>query len=228
VKTSTHVVRPLLAAAFLGVAALLLSPLHISQPGSLAYQAAEAGNGNGKGNGNGNGKGNSGGSAGNSNSGNSEGKGLGNNKLGIVLATSGQDAEASRLGRWNAARPFGHPVIQAHIRNGNFTGTIGVMARYIVAQETLNDMQADPEFALKLAEAQAILDLEVADPAQTTFSDEQIAAAQALMDSYDSAVSGLAKAETLMARYSNRAPWEEIRNVVRLKLGLDPAENDLL
>jgi hypothetical protein len=228
VKTSTHVVRPLLAAAFLGAAALLVSPLHVSPSGSLAYQMAEAGNGNGKGNGNGNGKGNSGGNAGNANSGNSGSKGLGNNKLGIVLATSDQGAEASSLGRWNAARPFSHPVIQAHIRNGNFTGTIGLMARYIVAQNALNDMQANPEFSLKLAEAQAIVDLEAADPAQTTFSDEQIAAAQALIDSYDSAVSGLAKAETLMARYSNRAPWEEIRDVVRLKLGLDPAENDLL
>jgi hypothetical protein len=221
-RTSTHVIRPLVVVALLGATSLLLSPFHVSQSGSLAYQVAEAGNGKG------NGKGNSGGNAGNANSGNSGGKGLGNNKLGIVLATSNEGAEASRLGRWNAAKPFDHPAIQAHIRNGNFTGTIGLMARYILAQNTLNDMQADPDLAAKLAEAQAILDLEAADPEQTTYTDEQIAAAQALIDSYETAISSLAKAETLMARYSNRAPWEEIRDVVRLKLGLDPAENDLL
>lgn len=227
-RGSTLVIRPVLVAALLGTAALLLSPFHVSQSGSLAYQPAEAKNGNGKGNGNGNGKGNAGGNGGNANSGQGGGKGLGNNKLGLVLANSNEDAEAASLGRWNAAKPFDHPAMQAHIRNGDFTGTIGMMARYIVAQNALNDMQADPEFIARLAEAQTILDVEAADPAQTAYTGEQIAAAQALTDSYDSALSALAKAETLMARYSNRAPWEEIRTTVRLKLGLDPEENDLL
>lgn len=222
-RNSTHVIRPLLVVALLGATALFLSPLHISQSGSLAYQPAEAGKGNGKGNGNGNG--NAGGNGGSANPGNSGDQSLGK-KPELVLA--GQGAEASSLGRWNAAKPFDHPAIQAHIRNGNFNGTIGMMAGYIVAQNTLNDMQADPELAAKLAEAQAILDAEAADPAQTTYTDEQIAAAQALIDGYNSAVSSLAEAEALMDRYSNRAPWEEIRTAVRLKLGLDPAENDLL
>lgn len=230
-RVSTFVIRPVLVAALLGATALLLSPLHVSSSGSLAYQPAEAGNGNGKGNGNGNGngKGNAGGNGGgNANSGKSGGQGLGDNKLGLVLANSNDDAEAASLGRWNAAKPFDHPAMQAHIRNGDFTGTIGMMARYIVAQNTLNDMQADPEFIARLAEAQTILDVEAADPAQTAYTGEQIAAAQALIDSYDSALSALAKAETLMDRYSNRAPWEKIRTTVRLKLGLDPEENDLL
>jgi hypothetical protein len=31
-----------------------------------------------------------------------------------------------------------------------------------------------------------------------------------------------------MEAYSNRSPWSDIRDDVRAKMGLDPAENDLV
>ena len=44
-------------------------------------------------------------------------------------------SKKSALGRWNAVKPIDHPAVQAHIRNGNFNGTIGLNAAYVLAQD---------------------------------------------------------------------------------------------
>ena len=123
-------------------------------------QAAKGGNGKGKG---GNG-GDAGGSAGNG-GGNSSADGSTETDLAsttpkgkekvtakeLALSDPTAPAHPSMLGRWNAAKPIDHPAIQAHIRNGKFNGTIGMVAAYAHAQTTYNDMETD------IATAEALL-----------------------------------------------------------------------
>lgn len=122
-------------------------------------QAAKGGNGKGKGGG---GPGGPGGSnaGGNQSTGASTETDLasttlqGNEKVTakeLALSDPTAPAHPSMLGRWNAAKPIDHPAIQAHIRNGKFNGTIGMVAAYAYAQTTFNDIEAD------LAAAQALL-----------------------------------------------------------------------
>ncbi len=170
-------------------------------------------------------------------------------------------AHPKMLGRWNATKPVDHPAIQAHIRNGNFNGTIGMIAAYAQAQTTYNGLEAGlaaaagvvkaGQDAATLAAALAAagyVDLAaydaavLADPAltnaaidaarttlgtQTVPTAEEIAAAEAVLQQGQEALAGLATAEANMAAYSNRAPWGEIRDDVRERMGLDPAEDDL-
>ncbi len=230
-------------------------------------QAAKGGNGNGK-------SGNT--SKGNSASGSKSTKAASSNKVNsatapdarakqklnakqMALADPTAPAHPSQLGRWNAAKPITHPAIQAHIRNGNFKGTIGMVAGYAVAQTNYNDLAGD------LAAAQAVIDaataantlalaLEAAGYAdvgaydsavalsppiaaidqakldlggQSVPTTEQIAAANSALKQGEVALADLAAAEANMEAYSNRAPWSEIRDDVRARMGLDPAENDL-
>jgi len=52
--------------------------------------------------------------------------------------------------------------------------------------------------------------------------------AEAVIAAGELALDNLATAEANMEAYSNRAPWSEIRDDVRAKMDLDPAENDLV
>jgi hypothetical protein len=60
----------------------------------------------------------------------------------------------SMLGRWNSAKPLDHPAIQAHIRNGNFQGTIGMIAAYVYA-EAQAVLGTDESTSVDLAAAEA-------------------------------------------------------------------------
>jgi hypothetical protein len=156
-------------------------------------------------------------------------------------------AHPSMLGRWNAAKPIDHPAIQAHIRNGKFNGTIGMVAAYAQAQAGYNDLEAQAA----AAEAAAIaLEAELAGAGYLTVEEYEaavLAETQERIDTLDQAIAAaetaplapaeadmtaafddLAAAEANMEAYSNRAPWGEIRDDVRAKMGLDPAENDLV
>jgi hypothetical protein len=257
-RTST-----LLSLAF---GALLIAAPGLDSAGdSLSYdQAFAAKGGNGKGNG-GNGKGGASNRGGNS----ASAKGGDTTSDDTSLASTGKGkqktsakelalsdplapAHPSMLGRWNAAKPIDHPAVQAHIRNGNYNGTIGMVAAYANAQSTYNSMEAD------LAAAQAMLDGTDAVALQTaldsalltagynTVADYELAgipdpavdaalqamadyeAAADVVEAGEQALADLAAAEANMEAYSNRAPWSDIRDDVRAKMGLDPAENDLV
>jgi hypothetical protein len=56
---------------------------------------------------------------------------------------------------------------------------------------------------------------------------EELDAAQAVIAAGEQALDDLAAAEASMEAFSNRAAWSNIRDDVRAKMGLDPAENDL-
>lgn len=143
-------------------AALVVAPSLSTLGTGYGYdqaQAAKGGNGKGKGNG---GKGGLG--AGASGGSSSAGGGTeidlasttpkGKEKVTakeLALSDPTAPAHPSMLGRWNAAKPIDHPAIQAHIRNGKFKGTIGMLAAYASAQTTFNNMEAD------LAAAEAVL-----------------------------------------------------------------------
>jgi hypothetical protein len=245
------------ALPFVAVGALLIaapSPGNIGG-GSLYDQALAEKGGNGKGRGGGN----------SNNGGNrSAGKNGGSNATTNFAAdqTGKQElaltdpSHPSMLGRWNAAKPLDHPAIQAHIRNGNFQGTIGMVAAYVQAQTAYNSLQDE------LAQAQSALDStdmatleqaladalagtqydteeaydaavaenpDLANPeveaAQQAIADYQTA--EQLVAESELALDDLETAEANMVAYSNRAPWSEIREAVREKMGLEPAENDL-
>jgi len=263
-RTST-----LLSLAF---GALLIAAPGLDSAGDgLSYdQAFAAKGGNGKGNGGGNGKGGSSNRGGNSASARGgdtssddttsvASVGQGKQKMSakeLALSDPLAPAHPSMLGRWNAAKPIDHPAIQAHIRNGNFKGTIGMVAAYASAQTAYKSMEAD------LAAAQAALegtddatlqanltaaltalsypDLKAYETAVSAgaATDPAVEAAKAAIEAYESAESiveageqalaDLAAAEANMEAYSNRAPWSDIRDDVRTKMGLDPAENDLV
>jgi hypothetical protein len=142
----------------LAVGALLIASPGLDRAGGgLSYdQAFAAKGGNGKGNGGGNGNGASSNRGGNSASSN---RGGSNKSLqsfdsedvtdvasldGSNKKTKGPDHPSS-LGRWNATKDFMHPSIQAHIRNGNFNGTIGMLARFGLALNTLGGLQAQTD-----------------------------------------------------------------------------------
>ena len=140
-------------------------------------------------------------------------------------------AEASLLGRWNAAKPYDHPAIQAHIANGNFKGTIGMVANYLVAQKAVDDLQGDPDFAANLTLANATLAAQAAyllDNTLTPPTAEELAWATGFVAQADGAMDALASAEATMAEFSNRGDWADIRGVVRTRMGLLPDENDLV
>ena len=114
------------ALLFVAVGALLIAA---PDPGNIGgaslYDPAFAEKG-------GNGKG---GGGGNSNNGRSAGKDGGSPNATTNFAGDLTDpSHPSMLGRWNAAKPADHPAIQAHIRNGNFQGTIGMIAAYAYAE----------------------------------------------------------------------------------------------
>jgi hypothetical protein len=193
-------------------------------------------------------------------------------KVAVIDPEAPVPAHPKLLGRWNAAKPITHPAIQAHIRNKNFKGTIGMLAGYAVAQQTYNDLEAD------IAAAQGVLDTQkeaedsqkalddalaaegytgptetdprtaldkyeeavAADPAATVQAvedaksalkeaptEQEVAEANATLEAGEAALQELKDAEATMEAYSNRAPWSEIRDDVRVKMGLDPTEDDV-
>jgi hypothetical protein len=62
-------------------------------------------------------------------------------KTEVAVTEDAAPSKKSALGRWNAVKPIDHPAVQAHIRNGNFNGTIGLNAAYVLAQDTYNKVQ---------------------------------------------------------------------------------------
>jgi hypothetical protein len=171
----------------------------------------------------------------------------------IALTDPTAPAHPSMLGRWKAAKPITHPAIQAHIRKVKFKGTIGMLAHYGVAQTAYNELEAQAAAAATAATdlAAALMNAGYGNPAafdaaaalaahqaaaalNDTLADSQIdaliAASQNVPTAEEiaSAQADLATAESNMAIYSNRAPWAEIRDDVRARMGLGPAENDLV
>ena len=110
--------------------------------GGVSYDqafAAKGGNGKGNGGGNGNAGGNSSSAGGNSaKSGKAKSDDATDGTSLASLTGSGKKTKGldhpSSLGRWNATKNFEHPSIQAHVRNGKFNGTIGMLARFGLAQ----------------------------------------------------------------------------------------------
>jgi hypothetical protein len=145
----------------LGAALVVAPSLDNLGTGHVYDQAQAAKGGNGKGRGGGGPGGPGGGNAGgNQSTGAGTEVDLASNPLKgsekvtakeLALSDPTVPAHPSMLGRWNAAKPIDHPAIQAHIRNGKFNGTIGMVAAYAYAQTTFNNMEAD------LAAAQALL-----------------------------------------------------------------------
>lgn len=248
-------------------AALIMAPSLTDIGTEFGYdQALAAKGGNGKGNGNGKGgsNGNAGGnsqSAGKSSSKSTEsttdvasagttGKQKSKDKQ-LALSDPTVPAHPSMLGRWNAAKPIDHPAIQAHIRNGKFNGTIGMVAAYAKAQSDYNSMEADLAAAEATVAAADRTTLEAAlmsaltaagytdlasyeaagveDVGVETAQDAIAAldAAEAVLAAGEQALDDLAAAEATMEAFSNRSPWSDIRDDVRTKMGLDPTENDL-
>jgi hypothetical protein len=142
-RTST-----LLSLAF-GALLIAAPGLDSAGDGGLSYdQASAAKGGNGKGGG-GNGKGGGKGASSQSASkGGSKSPKSSNSTEDVSVASlegsskkvKGPDHPSS-LGRWNATKDFDHPSIQAHIRNGNFNGTMGMLARFGLALNTLGTAQ---------------------------------------------------------------------------------------
>jgi len=247
-----HRKLPFISSVALG-AVMLVAPTLSNLSSDSIYDsafAAKGGNGNGGANGNGNG--------GNGNgNGNANGGAIGSGGVASTGATNKEKMSAkqlaltdptapahpSMLGRWNATKPFGHPSIQAHIRNGNYNGTIGMLAAFGQAVNTMNTAQdamaaADPAVmalaqALKTAGYSSLADYQAAalpdasvDAAIATFggvlpSDTDITAAQALIDQNATAAADLEAAEGIMAAHSNRAPWGDIRDDVLVRMGLE-------
>lgn len=246
------------------IAAPSISNLGTDQPYDQA-QAAKGGNGKGKGGNGGAGGGNAGNGGGNSSAGSTETDLASTTPKGsekvtakeLALSDPTAPAHPSMLGRWNAAKPIDHPAIQAHIRNGKFNGTIGMVAAYASAQTTYNGLEADIAVAEELlalsdpaelqnslttalqtagyGDLQSYKDAVATDPA---VADPDVEAALDDIEAYDNAAAvvaagtlaldDLASAEAKMEAYSNRAPWSDIRDDVRTKMGLDPTENDLI
>lgn len=145
-------------------ALLIAAPGLDNVGGGVSYdQAFAAKGGNGKGNGNGNGGGNSAGgqSANKGGKGKSDEASDGSTEDTSVASLTGSGKKTkgadhpSSLGRWNATKDFEHPSIQAHVRNGKFNGTIGMLARFGMALNTLSDMQADAAAAAEASTALA-------------------------------------------------------------------------
>jgi hypothetical protein len=229
--------------------------------------AAKGGNGKGNGGGNGNGHGKNDGASANAKGSGKRNSGQmttsvastsasGKQKMSakqLALTDPTAPAHPSMLGRWNAAKPLMHPAMQAHIRNGNYTGTIGMLAAYGQAQTAYNELEAQAAAAATAATdlAAALMNAGYGDPAafdaaaalaeyqaaaalDSTLAvseiDGLIAASQDVPTAEEiaAAQAELATTEANMEAYSNRAPWEDIRDDVRARMGLDPAENDLV
>ena len=242
------------ALLFVALGTALIAAPNLGNLGSESFYAqafAEKG-GNGKGNGN---------QGSNGKSGDTHAAGNGSaatnaNQKQIALSDPLAPAHPSMLGRWNAAKPIDHPSIQAHIRNGNFDGTMGMIAAYAQAQAAYNSVQAQiattqtalngtdmatleaaltsalsgtPYDSVEAYDEAVTLDPNLADPeveaAKQAIQDYN--AAEALVAAHELALDDLETAEANMAFYSNRALWSEIRDDVRAKMGLDPAEDDL-
>jgi hypothetical protein len=75
-------------------------------------------------------------------------------KTEVAVTEDAAPSKKSALGRWNAVKPIDHPAVQAHIKNGNFNGTIGLNAAYVLAQDTYNKVQ-EAEAIKAEAEAEA-------------------------------------------------------------------------
>jgi hypothetical protein len=238
-------------------AALIAAPSLGNIGADVAYdQAFAAKGGNGKGNGGGNaGKGSA--SASSSDSGKSKG---GKSAKASDESTEDDTSVASltgkktkgpdhpsSLGRWNATKDFEHPSIQAHIRNGNFNGTIGLLARFGLALNTLGGMQeqaaaaeqasADLAAALQtagygmttgtfdlnaaLSEYEAAMSLP--DAVRNEEIDSLMSASENMPSAEDlaAAAAELTDAEAAMSAASNKASWETVRSVVIDRLGLE-------
>jgi len=243
-RTST-----LLSLAF---GALLIAAPGLDNAGDgVSYdQAFAAKGGNGKGNGGGNGNG-----AGRGASSQSASKGGGKSPKSssttedVDVASLDESNKKikdpdhpSSLGRWNATKDFMHPSIQAHIRNGNFNGTIGMLARFGLALNTLGGLQEQAAAAAQASEDLAAA-LQLAGYGMTTGTfdltaalseysaaitkdptiDGLIAASQSLPSEEDltAAAEELTAAEAEMAEASNRSSWDEVRSVVIDRLGLE-------
>ena len=90
-------------------------------------------------------------------------------KTEVAATEDAAPSKKSALGRWNAVKPIDHPAVQAHIRNGNFNGTIGLNAAYVLAQTEYDTLEKQD-----LAAAQALV------KATETYSAEQDAAKAAI------------------------------------------------
>jgi hypothetical protein len=229
-------------------AVLVLAPDFADLGSGSAYDIAYAKNeGNGKNGGKGNSHGNGASASAANGSTTAETAKQKSKPKQIALGEPSILTDPSALGRWHAAKPMTHPAMLAHIRNGNFTGTIGMLAAYGLAQYNYNELQAQAAAAdaaaATLAEElaktpyatvqdyQTAVDNDLQEPIAVL--DEAIAAAEnapvaATTDEMDTALKELATAEANMELYSNRAPWDQIRDEVRARMGLDPAENDLV
>lgn len=241
-------------------ALLIAAPGLDNVGGGVSYDqafAAKGGNGKGNGNSNGNGGGNSAGgqSASKGGKGKSDEASDGSTDSTSVASLTGSGKKTkgpdhpSSLGRWNATKDFEHPSIQAHVRNGKFNGTIGMLARFGMALNTLSGMQADAaaaaEASTALAAALQGLGYTGIDPATGAFDldlaisqyetamalpdavrndeiDNMIATTPTAPDEADmlAAQDELTAAEDMMAAASNKAPWSEVRTVVIDRLGL--------
>jgi hypothetical protein len=247
------------ALLFVALGAALIaapSPSHVGGD-SLYDQAFAEKGGNGKGGGGGN-------------SGNGENHSAGRNggatdsTTNFAAAQTGKQnqlaltdpSHPSMLGRWNSAKPLEHPAVQAHIRNGNFNGTMGMIAAYVSAQARYNTVQEQlttvqttlsttdlatlqsdlataltgtPYDTVEAYDAAVKLDSSLTDP-EVEAAKQAIAdfeAAEALVAAHELALDDLETAEANMAAYSNRGTWDQIRGAVREKLDLDPTEDDL-
>jgi hypothetical protein len=246
----------------LALGAALIAAPNLGKIGAdVAYdQAFAAKGGNGKGNG---GNGNAGGKSANSSASSKSGNKGGGSKSakpsgstedetslasldGSSKKTKGPDHPSS-LGRWNATKDFEHPSIQAHIRNGNFTGTMGLLARFGLALNTYGGVQ-EQAAAAQQASADLAAALQTANYGMTTGTFDLNAAlaeydaavsldptkANATIDGLIDANQAVPSAEELaaaqaeltaveeeMAAASNRSSWEEVRSVVIDRLGLE-------
>ena len=140
-------------------------------------------------------------------------------KTEVAATEEAAPGKKSALGRWNAVKPIDHPAVQAHIRNGNFNGTIGLNAAYVLAQDTYNKVQeaeaikAEAEaYDNAYAEADA-----AADTALATYNESNGEATDyATVEEYQEAVKGGA------------APVQGIEEAIAIRDGLIPPDPEKL
>jgi len=119
--------------------ALTLAPAVIGDLTPLSPDTAFANNGKGNGNGGGNGNGN----RGNGNGGGNKDRGNDDRSASRIDRSSDDDRPVrtalrpDEKGRWNASNA-NQRALDAHIRNQNFNGTIGILSQYQLAAKAAN------------------------------------------------------------------------------------------
>ncbi len=161
--------RVFLGAATLALAAAFTVAPTVFAPDGLG-DAAYAKGGNGKGGDKGNGKEKSSSNGGGASKAASSGGGnRGQQKKAERTASaSGDDAglAPNQKGRWNAAHA-NQAALDAHIRNGNFNGTIGALSQYQLAAKAASGAELTPE-------EQAALDGLVGEVPEVEFTDDEL------------------------------------------------------